>query len=129
MRVSSSSHQITVSVRTEYRVVESDPSQNVYFYVYHITIANQSKSPVQLLSRTWLIQNGIGENRMIEGEGVIGVQPIIEPNETFSYASYCELNTPIGSMHGHYTMTNLHTQAQMSVLIPKFRLEALTLQN
>lgn len=78
----------------------SDGSEHVFGY--RIVITNQSDQAVQVLGRSWVIIDGNGKRRDVEGDGVVGQQPIIEPGETFEYASFCPLPTPWGTMEGSY---------------------------
>lgn len=85
----------------EERLVENKP---LYIFGYHITIHNNSSHPVQLLSRHWIITDSDGNKSEVKGEGVVGVQPIIEPNKAFEYSSGSNFRTPVGTMHGQYSM-------------------------
>ena len=94
----------------------------MYIFSYTITIENKSKFPVQLLDRHWQIFDSQGDSQIVNGEGVIGQQPILKPNESFSYTSGCQLNSDYGRMKGHYTFVNLDNQNNFSVEIPEFDL-------
>jgi ApaG protein len=86
----------------------SDPQNNRYFFAYRIRITNEGAERVQLLSRRWLITDGNGLTQVVEGEGVVGEQPALEPGEAFEYASVCPLGTRMGFMRGRYTMQGAH---------------------
>ena len=88
-----------------YHLDHSEPEKGKYLFCYDITIKNHSNKPVQLLSREWMIINSNGEEREIRGEGVIGMTPVINPDETFNYSSFCILDTPFGTMEGYYIMS------------------------
>ncbi len=90
--------------------------------MYEITVINQNDYPVQLKRRQWYIFDSIGDHREVEGEGVVGETPIIQPGEKFIYNSGCNLTTDIGKMVGHYTMRNLNTSTDFTVDIPEFHL-------
>jgi ApaG protein len=126
---SATTRDITVRVTPNYRVEESVPAANRYVFAYRIRIENHSDETVQLLNRHWQILNGIGEERQVAGEGVVGQQPVLEPGYAFEYTSFCVLATPLGSMHGNYEMLRMSDQQQFFIVIPEFKLEALTLQN
>jgi ApaG protein len=111
---------IEISVETQYYSPQSDPKQNNYFFVYEITITNKSEFTVQLLSRHWRIVDGFGQKREVEGAGVVGETPVIEPGESFSYNSGCNFETEIGKMYGDYTMKKLVDQTEFKVIIPEF---------
>jgi ApaG protein len=98
----STTHGITISVAPLYVPDQSDPENNVYVFIYGVNIVNHRVDTVQLLSRKWIIKDGEGNQRVVEGEGVIGKMPYLKPNETFDYSSFCPLKTPTGNMRGHY---------------------------
>lgn len=81
---------------------QSDPKDPQHVFGYRILITNQSDQTVQLVSRQWVIIDGDGRRRDVEGEGVVGQQPILEPGESFEYASFCPLPTKWGTMEGAY---------------------------
>jgi len=83
---------------------QSDPDDRKYLFGYTILIANNSDKPVQLLSRRWLIIDGAGRREEVEGPGVVGQTPRIEPGQAFKYQSHCPLKTNWGTMEGSYTM-------------------------
>jgi ApaG protein len=96
------------------------PRENHYFFVYFITIENKGDTSVQLLKRHWDISDSNSEKRTVEGEGVVGETPVIEPGEKFEYNSGCNLMTEIGTMSGFYTMQRLVDNQLFNVTIPKF---------
>jgi ApaG protein len=96
---------IRVSVVAEYSADRSRPQHQQWFFLYTITIANESADTVQLLSRHWIITNGAGEVEEVRGPGVIGEQPVLAPHESFTYTSGCPLGTAFGKMEGTYQMT------------------------
>lgn len=113
-------HGIEISVKTDYYAPQSDPKNSTYFFVYEVTITNKSDYTVKLLKRHWDITDGFGEKREVDGEGVVGETPSLEPGESFSYNSGCNFTTDIGKMSGFYTMTKLVDQSEFNVLIPIF---------
>jgi len=113
-------HGIEISVKTKYFALQSDPKSGHYFFVYEITIANKSEFTVQLLKRHWDITDAAGVKRMVDGEGVVGETPVIEPGESFSYNSGCDFTTEIGKMSGYYTMKKQVDSKEFNVLIPEF---------
>ena len=88
--------------------------------MYEVTIANKSEYTVKLLSRHWDIVDGHGEMREVNGEGVVGETPSLEPGETYSYNSGCDFTTEIGKMSGYYTMLKLVDKTEFKVQIPEF---------
>jgi ApaG protein len=91
-------------VRSAYLPEKSDPAQGRYFFLYRVRISNVGVEPAQLVSRRWVITDANGEVETVEGDGVVGEQPRLEPGQAFEYTSFCPLATPFGSMHGHYNM-------------------------
>jgi ApaG protein len=83
---------------------QSDPTDRKYLFGYTIVIANESEQPVQLLKRHWIIIDGVGRREDVEGPGVVGQTPRLEPGEAFKYQSFCPLKTPWGTMEGTYHM-------------------------
>ncbi len=113
-------HGIEISVKTHYFALQSDPKKNYYFFIYEISITNKSDYTVKLLNRHWEIKDAFGETREVDGEGVVGETPIIEPGESFKYNSGCNFSTELGKMKGYYTMEKLVDQSKFKVLIPEF---------
>jgi len=95
---------IRVEVRSDYRPERSEPQRQRWLFSYSVTIANDGPAPAQLVSRHWIILDGTGRREDVQGDGVVGHQPRLEPGESFEYTSYCVLQTSHGSMHGTYQM-------------------------
>ncbi|HEY0973035.1 MAG TPA: Co2+/Mg2+ efflux protein ApaG [Solimonas sp.] len=95
---------IRILVQPRYVPEQSEPTAQQYLFAYHITIRNEGEEPAQLLSRHWVITDGEGKTDEVRGPGVVGHQPLLKPGEAFEYTSGCPLTTPVGSMHGSYTM-------------------------
>jgi ApaG protein len=95
---------VGVSVITTYLPSHSNPADGHYTFAYTITISNAGDTPVQLLSRHWLITDADDEIQEVRGEGVVGEQPVIPPGESFRYTSGATLATPVGYMEGSYFM-------------------------
>jgi len=115
---------VSVSVETFYQPGQSNPLNSEYLFAYRITIENQSTMPIKLISRHWHIIDSNGSKREVEGEGVVGQQPIIEPNEKYQYVSAANLRSDMGKMYGLYQMENLYNKKIISVAIPEFQLIA-----
>ena len=95
---------------------------NEYMFAYRITIENNNVFAVKLLNRHWFIFDSNGEHREVEGEGVVGQQPVLNAGQQFQYSSGCNLRTEIGKMHGTYTLENLNNKQQFAVNIPAFQM-------
>ena len=93
-----------------------------YVFSYKIKIENNSKDAVQLLTRHWKIIESNQKTKFINGNGVLGENPIVKPGESHKYSSGCLIASSIGSMSGVYTMINLSNTNKFSVKIPSFKL-------
>lgn len=120
--ISKISEGITISVETYYQPDYSNPVNSEYMFAYRITIENNNKFPVKLLRRKWTIHDSSGSVREVEGEGVVGVQPQLNPGESYKYISGCNLRTEIGKMQGTYLMENINTKKTFYVSIPAFEM-------
>ena len=114
-------HAVRVEVQSNYIAQQSIEAEQQFVFSYTITISNQSDETVQLIDRYWLITDANGESNTVSGEGVIGQQPHIKPNESFTYTSGCVLKSPLGNMQGHYQMQQRDGEL-IQVDIPLFRL-------
>ena len=115
------SPRVCVQVQSVYIATHSSPEDERYVFAYTITVRNLGRNTVQLIGRYWLITNGNGEASEVEGEGVVGEQPYIEPGDEFQYTSGAVLETPLGTMQGHYVMVDNEGE-RFQVEIPVFRL-------
>ena len=115
--------EVTVRVSVSYLPEQSEPPKGRWFWAYHVRIENESKRAVQLISREWTIVDGRGGRHEVQGEGVVGEQPVIEPGAAFDYVSGCPLGTPSGTMEGRYHMIGADG-GSFTVAIPRFPLTA-----
>lgn len=111
---------VKVTVETEYQQDYSNPVHKHYVFTYQITIENLSDHTVQLLSRHWDIVDITFARREVEGEGVVGKQPILEPGQTHKYVSGCNIQSGYGKMSGFYTMQRQFDGKLFQVNIPAF---------
>lgn len=116
--------QVKVSVETLYQSEYSNPEKEHFMFAYRISIQNLGEHSIQLLRRHWLIFDSNGTTQEIEGDGVVGLQPIIAPGETHEYISGCNLKTDIGRMRGSYQMIREVDQELFEVKVPEFQLIA-----
>jgi ApaG protein len=114
---------ITVRVAVNFLPEQSQVEAGKWFWVYHIRIENGSDETVQLLTRHWRITDGRGMINRIDGDGVVGEQPLLKPGQSHDYVSGCPLSTPHGSMEGHYIFRR-ESGAMQEVAIPFFPLAA-----
>lgn len=115
---------IKISVQTEYQPAYSSPFNMHYVFIYKIKIENKSEFTVQLMRRKWLIYDTEGTLREVEGDGVVGQQPILETGETHEYVSGANLKSSVGKMKGVYVMERVLDGKQFEVVIPEFVLIA-----
>jgi|SRR5690625_1332011 len=115
---------IKVSVTTSYENSFLKLNELKYVFSYLITIENQRKETVQLISRFWRIKDALNYPEMVMGEGVVGEKPVLMPGESYSYSSGCHLYSPFGSMIGHFNMVDLKSGEPFRVQIPLFKLKA-----
>ncbi len=116
------SEGVKISVETFYQPDYSNPINSEYMFAYKIIIQNNNNFPIKLLSRHWHIYDSNGSLREVQGDGVVGVQPQINPGEFYHYISGCNLKSEIGKMHGTYLMENLNNKQTFKVTIPSFEM-------
>lgn len=116
------SHDIRVSVLARFEAGQSAPTEGRFLFSYRITIANRGQRTAQLLRRHWLISDSLALPSEVEGPGVVGAVPVLEPGEQFTYTSYCELHSGMGRMRGSYRMRHLDDGSEFDVAIPAFDL-------
>lgn len=120
---------IKVTVETEYQPEYSSPRQYHYVFTYRVTIENRSQHTIQLLRRRWNIYDANNVVREVEGEGVVGQQPVLEAGQSHIYVSGCNLKTGLGKMKGTYTMERVVDGKNFDVIIPEFTMIVPYLQN
>ncbi|RWU07625.1 Co2+/Mg2+ efflux protein ApaG [Pedobacter chitinilyticus] len=113
---------IKISVDTIYQDEHSNPENGHFMFAYRISIENLTDFEIQLMRRQWFIFDSNGTVREVEGEGVVGMQPMIMPGDSYSYVSGCNLKTDIGSMRGRYLMRRTLDDSEFLVEIPEFEL-------
>jgi ApaG protein len=114
-------HNISIEVASEFIAVKSSPDEDYYAFAYHIAIHNDGAAAIRIVSRHWIITDGDDQVHEVHGLGVIGEQPHLAPGEVFRYSSGCVLDTPVGTMQGHYLMETDDGQ-RFEVEIPAFML-------
>lgn len=115
---------VKISVETFYQSEYSNPINSEFMFAYKITIENNNDFPVKLLRRHWHIYDSNGSVREVEGEGVVGIQPVITPGTSYQYISGCNLRSEIGKMQGSYLLENLNNKKTFNVTIPAFEMLA-----
>lgn len=112
-----------VRVSVNFLPEQSEIEKGRWFWAYHIRIENEGEMAAQLLSRRWVIRDGRGAQHLVEGEGVVGDQPVIRPGQSYDYVSGCPLTTPSGDMQGAYTMIG-EDGSRFDIAVPRFDLRA-----
>lgn len=120
---------IKISVKTHFEGTFYEGEILHFAFSYDICITNERQNPVQLLSRTWSISDALNSKESVEGKGVVGEQPIIQPNASYRYSSGCTLKSPLGSMEGIYIMIDLLNHNIFKAKIPTFKLYTEFAQN
>jgi len=120
---------IKISVKTTYDGTIFRNHMMYQTFSYYITIENNSSETVQLTDRHWEIFDSLNTKEIVEGEGVVGQSPILEPQDVYTYKSGTFLQSNMGSMGGFFTMKNLATHKNFKVTIPTFQLSTLVSLN
>ena len=116
-------YDIDVQVETAYVSEHSEPDEDRFVFAYTITLVNRGSVAAQLISRHWLITDADNRTEEVEGEGVVGEQPVLKPGEGFRYTSGAVIETPVGTMHGTYQMV-AEDGRTFDATIPRFILSA-----
>jgi ApaG protein len=122
--VSAITKDIKVSVYVQFIQLDSSEEKLKYIWAYRIKIENLGAKTVQLMQRHWQIIDELGISTKISGNGVIGLNPVIEPGENFEYTSGTYLNAPSGVMFGKYEMRCDDDGSIFNVEIPPFSLDS-----
>lgn len=112
-----------VRVSVSFLPEQSEVEKNRWFWAYHIRIENVGQMAAQLLTRHWDIRDARGAHHIVDGEGVVGEQPVIKPGASYDYVSGCPLTTPTGWMQGSYQMIG-EDGSRFDIAVPKFALSA-----
>lgn len=116
-------HAIKISVKPHYLPEQSNALDDQYAFAYTITIENLGLETVTLRRRFWHISDAQGHSRTVEGAGVVGEEPTLEPMESFTYTSGVQLKTPWGKMHGYFEF-EVAQNTSFRVPIEEFSLES-----
>ena len=115
----SEKNKILVEATPYYIEAQSSPEQNRYVFAYTITITNVGSTPARLMTRHWLITDANGKVQEVNGEGVVGEHPYLNPGDSFRYTSAAMIETPVGVMQGKYQMLSDNGE-NFKASIPKF---------
>lgn len=114
-------HKISVQAKAQFVPSESDPDEQRYVFAYRIMITNVGSVAAQLISRHWIITDANGKVQEVKGNGVVGEQPLLQPNQSFEYTSGAAIETPVGTMRGTYHMRS-EDGRKFDATIPEFTL-------
>jgi ApaG protein len=117
----SEKNKILVEATPYYIEAQSSPEQNRYVFAYTVTITNVGSTPAKLLTRHWLITDANGKIQEVNGEGVVGEHPHLNPGDSFRYTSAAMIETPVGVMQGKYQMQSDNGES-FKASIPRFTL-------
>jgi ApaG protein len=109
---------IRVQVETRYLPDQSSPRDNQYLFAYRIKVSNEGVETAQLISRHWVITDADGHVEQVQGPGVVGEQPVLDPGKSFEYTSFCPLRTSVGTMHGTYQMVRANGDGFEAMIAP-----------
>lgn len=119
------SDEIRVTVHPAFSLAWSDPGVGRYVFTYHVRMENRGEHAARLLYRHWKIHDPAGEDIQVDGEGVVGEQPLLQPGASHEYSSHCVLRSPVGGfMEGYYTFVRLDG-TRFRAPVPRFGLDAL----
>lgn len=121
MRYEKATEGIRVQVRPRFSLADSDPADGTFVFSYQISMANEGSAAAQLLFRHWKIHDSAGDDSTVDGDGVVGEQPVLEPGQSHEYRSYCVLRSPAGYMEGYYVFSRPNGE-EFRVEVPRFHL-------
>ena len=115
--------EVMVSAESTYQDRYSNPGHEQYVFSYRIQIKNCGNQPLQLIARKWEVIDATGNRRYVDGEGVVGQQPVILPGQAYEYNSWVQFETRLGAMQGSYVMARTDSRGRrqyFKVRVPKF---------
>lgn len=123
MRIENPIEGIRIRVRPAFSLARSDLASGTWVFSYHVELENEGSDAARLLFRHWLIHDSAGEDTEVDGEGVVGEQPLLQPGDFHTYSSFCVLRSPVGYMEGYYTFSRPGGE-RFRVPVPRFSLQA-----
>ncbi len=114
---------VMVRVSPKFVDEESSPERHQYFWAYHVEIENRGSRTLKLETRRWCITDMDGRVQDVEGSGVVGQHPVLEPGDRFEYTSGAPLTAPAGLMYGAYSLSDENGDI-LDVQIPMFNLDS-----
>lgn len=114
---------LIVRVKPKFLHDESQPAKHKFIWAYTVEVENETDKTWRLISRHWEIIDADGRTQVVDGEGVVGQQPVIEPGDVFRYTSGAPLSTPSGVMRGRYFLKG-ESGEHLTADIPLFSLDS-----
>lgn len=108
---------VRVVAKPSYLPQQSRPSESQFVWAYRVRIVNESMRALQLRTRHWAIVDGDGQCREVDGEGVVGQQPVLMPGQSFEYTSFCPLETHWGTMEGWFGLDAMDEEQPRRVVV------------
>ena len=97
------------------------PPDTPHCFAYYITILNEGQETVAVRGRKWVVTESNGEVIAVEGDGLVGEFPALEPGEHFSYNSYHMIRSSRAIAQGSYLGITANGEPVV-VGIPSFEL-------
>ena len=120
---SKTTNGVTITVTPYFLDDQSSPQESHYVWAYQVNIINSSINTIKLKNRNWVIIDANGKIMNVQGEGVVGEFPTLEPGESFEYTSGTPLKTTNGIMQGFYLMSQTNGEP-LRIDIPTFSLDS-----
>lgn len=120
---------ISVTVWPEFIDSKSSVIGDLFIWAYHVRIDNNRNDSIKLVSRYWRIIDEKGIVQEVNGEGVVGEQPIIVPGANYQYSSGVHLRYPSGIMMGKYQVKKVESNEVFDIVIPTFSLDVPTIKS
>jgi ApaG protein len=97
------------------------PPERPHPFAYYLTIENLSEETLTIRGRKWVVTDGRGRRLVIEGDGVVGKTPRLEPGERFSYHSYHVIATDSVAEGAFFAVSE--AGEPVAALIPRFEMK------
>lgn len=98
------------------------PPDRPHPFVYFITIRNNSPETVTIRARKWVVTDAEGQRTVVEGDGVVGEFPRLDPGEQFSYNSYHTIGSDSVAEGAYFGVTE--RGSTVYTRIPRFEMRA-----
>ncbi len=120
---SKTTNGIKVTVTPYFLDDQSSPQDDHFVWAYQVNIKNLGNTTMRLSQRNWVIIDANGKILNVQGDGVVGEFPTLQPGESFEYTSGTPLKTNNGIMQGFYLMSKDDGE-QLKIDIPTFSLDS-----